>query len=71
LLEQWTDNDIRALLRDSRSGLRGAPLSEVVLTTEIEIEETGERVDIDEPADMVLDRMRKRSGVVAQLRNCL
>lgn len=71
LITSWTDSDIIALLRDARRGLRGRKLSAVKITTEAEIEETGELVDIEEPADVVLRQHQKRTGVVSKLMECI
>lgn len=71
LISQWSDNDIKSLLRDSRSGISGIALEKLMLTTPIQMAETGELFDLEEPASVVLKRMRQRSGVVEKLRGCL
>jgi len=71
LLGQWTDNDIHALLRDTRRALRGKPLSKVRLETEVEIEETGEVVVLEERADRALSKLDKRRSMVQRLVECV
>lgn len=73
IVEEWTDNDINSLLRETRSALvkEGKPLSEVTLTEEVQVEETGEIFDVETKADIVLQQHDKRTDVVNKLRACL
>ena len=71
VLDSWTDQDILALLRDVRRGLRGKPLNKLKLESEAEIEETGEVVVLEEQADRALSRVEKRQNVVRQLMECV
>lgn len=70
-VKAWSDNDIRALLRDARSSMRGKPLSEVIVIADAEVEETGEQIELEEPADVAIRQAQKRIGIVEQLRGCM
>lgn len=71
LISSWTDNDIQLLLRDVRRELQAKPLDKIVLTSEAEVEETGEVVTLKQTADVALRRLDKRAGVLEQVRGCL
>jgi hypothetical protein len=72
LLESWTDSDIKALLRRTRSTLKdGKPLSKIKLRTEMEVEETGEVVTIEQTASVALRQLDKRIEVLKKLRGCV
>jgi len=49
----------------------GKPLSEIRLSREFEVEETGELVSVDQSAEILLRQLDKRSNVVEQLRGCI
>jgi hypothetical protein len=51
--------------------MRGTPLSEVVVVSEAQVEETGEIVEIEEPADVAIRQLQKRIGIVEQLKGCV
>jgi hypothetical protein len=69
---EWSDNDIHSLLAEARGAVKDAkPISEITLTEEVELEETGERFDIETNAEVVLRQHDKRVGVVEKLRACL
>lgn len=72
MVHQWTDNDIKALLRDSRAGLRaGKPLSKIMISSELEISDTGEVVEIEQQADVAIRQMDKRINMLEKLRGCV
>lgn len=71
IAREWTDNDIRALLRRARETLRGKPLSKIMIASEVEIAETGEVLEIEETADVVTRRARKRRSMIEKLRECV
>lgn len=71
IISAWNDSDIKALLRDARRSLRGVPLSKIRITSEARIKETGEVVEISEPADRVLRQINKRMAVLEKLRICI
>jgi hypothetical protein len=71
VLNEWTDSDIHALLRDIQREVRGKPLNQINIVTQAEIEETGEIIDISRPADVELRQHDKRRGVVEKLRECV
>lgn len=71
ILKSWTEGDIHALLREVRRELSGRPLDTITLSTEAEIEETGEVVTLEQPASVALRRVDKRSEVLARLRDCV
>ncbi len=49
----------------------GKPLSEIRLNREFEVEETGELVQVEETAEILLRQHDKRAGIVNQLRLCV
>jgi hypothetical protein len=72
LLQTWTDSDIKALLRRTRSALKdGKPLSKIKLRTEVEVEETGEVVAVEQTASVALRQLDKRIEVCKKLKECV
>jgi len=72
VVEEWTDNDIIALLADARSAIaEGKPVSKVKLKEQVEVQETGEIFDIETDAEIVLRQHDKRVNVIAKLKDCL
>jgi hypothetical protein len=72
LLDTWTDADIKALLRRTRSALKnGKPLSKIKLRTEMEVEETGEVVTVEQTASVALRQLDKRINVLKKLKDCV
>ena len=73
LAKEWTDNDIKSLLMETRSALRkqGKALEDVVLTETVKVAETGEEFDIETNAAVAIRQHDKRTEVVRKLRNCL
>jgi hypothetical protein len=71
ILNEWTDNDINALLRESADRLRYTPLNKIKLETEVEIEETGEMFTVEQPADVMWRRVNKRMAIAEKIGACL
>lgn len=71
IVREWTDNDINALLMETRTALKGLPISEISLTEEVQLEETGEIFDVEVNAEVMLRQHDKRVGIVEKLRACL
>jgi GNAT superfamily N-acetyltransferase len=71
ILDSWTDTDILFLLRDIRRELRSTPLDKIEILAQAEIEETGEVVQLRQPADVALRRHDKRVAVLEKLRECV
>jgi hypothetical protein len=71
LVHSWNDADIRDLLRAASRVLEGRPLSEVTITEEVEVAETGEVVEVEETADIAIRRAQKRIDMAKKLRGCI
>lgn len=71
ILSSWTEADILVLLKNTRKGLEGVPISAVTITQEAEVEETGEVVQIEQPGDVALRQLTKRQNMVEELRKCI
>jgi RimJ/RimL family protein N-acetyltransferase len=71
VLNEWTDNDINALIRESAKRLRYTPLEKIKLETEVEIEETGEVLTVEQPADVMWRRVNKRMAIAEKIGACL
>jgi len=72
IVEKWSDNDIHSLLAEARGAVRETRLiSDVTLTEQVEVEETGEIFDVETNAEVVLRQHDKRVGVIEKLRACL
>lgn len=71
ILDSWTDSDIQLLLRDVRRELRSKPLDKITISSEAEIEETGETVTLEQPADVALRQHDKRVNMLERLRDCV
>ena len=69
IVKVWSDDDIRLLLRRSRSNMRGKPLANIEIKSEVEVD--GEVYEIGEPADVVLRRIEKRENMLKKLRECV
>ncbi len=73
-VQEWTDNDIIAMISEAHESLkrsRAKPISEINLTEEVQVEETGEVFDIETNAEVALQQHDKRADVVEKLRACL
>ena len=66
-----TDQDIKGMLRAGSARLAQRPLNAVNVPQQVRVRETGEVVDIQEPADRVLRQLDKRISVVEKLRGCV
>jgi hypothetical protein len=71
VVHEWTDGDIRALLREAARSLKGKPIEKLHVESEVQVAETGEIVNIKEPAHIALRQLDKRMSVIRQLKACL
>jgi|GEM_PF-7124421 len=71
LTKQWTDADIKSLIRETSKALRGKPLNKVTVTTDAIVAETGETVKIWARADVAIRQIDKRVDICKKLKACL
>ena len=70
-VQKWSDNDIRALIRETSLALRGKPLKDITITTDARVAETGEVVQVKENADVAIRQLDKRMSVIDKVKDCL
>jgi hypothetical protein len=72
-LETWTDNDIRALIREAQGsiGRRGNRVEGVMIEEEVIVEGTDEIYIVEQDADVVLTGVQNRIEICRKLRACL
>ena len=64
----WSDNDIKALLREAHKEMAGTPAQRVMLSVQAETEDGA---TTEQSADVVLRQHDKRMNVLQQLRKCI
>jgi hypothetical protein len=71
LLETWSDNDILALLRETRAYLRGTPYQQIEVERATYETDTGEEVTVMISAEVQLRRLKKRMAMAKKLARCV
>jgi hypothetical protein len=70
IVTEWSEADIKRLLRRSKKAMKGKSPKKVMITKEFLVEETGEIVEVETSADVELRNIEKRKQACEQLRTC-
>ncbi len=69
--DKWSDKDIDQLIAQDAKKITGKPIDEVVLSEEVEVEETGETFVVESKANVLLRQHDKRVNVIKSLKECV
>ena len=71
IVREWSEADIKGLLRRSMKKLKGKPMRKAMIKKSFIVAETGEIVDIETSADVELRNIEKRKAACEELRKCV